>query len=242
MAHMNHSEALEQMAVEKYLLDELPPDLRDAFEEHFFDCPECALDLRAAAAFVDEAKVQLPALTSSPQPAPPVTSDSTAKRRSWIAWWRPWFGSPAFAAPVFATLLVVIVYQNLVTYPALRSEATEPRLVPSVSLHAGTRGGAPTVVEADRQQGLVLRVEVPEQPGYAAYAVDLFDPQGKLAWTHNFSAAAGGVQDDTWSLLIPGAGLKQGSYVLAISGMTSRDSQGPRTEIERQAFNIHLNN
>ena len=62
---MNHSEAVEQMTSERYLLNELTPDARDAFEEHAFDCPECALDLRAGALFVHEAKVQLPELVAS---------------------------------------------------------------------------------------------------------------------------------------------------------------------------------
>ena len=53
---MNHSEAVEQMTSERYLLNELAPDARDAFEEHVFDCPECALNLRAGALFVHEAK------------------------------------------------------------------------------------------------------------------------------------------------------------------------------------------
>ena len=39
---MNHTEAVEQMAAEGYLLNELTPDARDAFEEHVFDCAECA--------------------------------------------------------------------------------------------------------------------------------------------------------------------------------------------------------
>jgi hypothetical protein len=242
MAPMNHSEALQQMAAERYLLNELPPDLRDAFEEHFFDCPECAFDVRAGAAFVDEAKVQLPDLTASPEPAPLQGSGLPVRKRSWFWWLRPLFATPAFAAPVFATLLVVIGYQNLVTYPALRTEATAPRLLTSVSLHAGTRGGAPAEVAADRKGGVVLRVEVPEHATYSTYAVDLFDPQGKLAWTQNFSAAADGAQDDTLSLMIPGAGLKQGSYVLAISGVTPGGSQGQQTEIERQVLAIHFNN
>jgi hypothetical protein len=245
MAHMDHSDAVQQMAAEKYLLDELPPDLRDAFEEHFFDCPECAFEVRAGAAFVDEAKLQLPELTALPEPTPSRGSGEPVKKRSplgWFAWWRPLFATPSFAAPVFATLLLVIGYQNLVTYPALRTEATEPRLLSSVALHAATRGGTPTAVEADRTQGVELRVELPDHPAYASYVVDLYDPQGKLAWTRNFSATASVAQDDTLSLMIPGAGLKQGSYVLAISGATSGDPREQRTEIERQVFNIHFNN
>ena len=45
---MTHSEAVQQMAAERYLLDELAPDVRDAFEEHMFDCQECALDVEGS--------------------------------------------------------------------------------------------------------------------------------------------------------------------------------------------------
>jgi len=40
--------------------------------------------------------------------------------------------------------------------------------------------------------------------------------------------------------MIPGEGLRQGSYVLAVSGIGAKGSQGQRTEIERQVFDIHL--
>jgi hypothetical protein len=241
MESMDHSEAVQEMAAEKYLLDELSPNLRDAFEEHLFDCPECAFDVRAGASFVNEAKIQLPQLpasTAEPAPAWPGQTRQAAKKRNGLSWWRPFFASPVFAAPVFATLLIVIGYQNLVTYPALRMASTEPRLLPSVSVHGGTRGGAHTIVEADHKQGAVILVDNPEQPAYASYAFDLYDPQGKLAWAHNLSATAGGAGDGTLSLVIPGAGLRQGSYTLAVSGITST---GQRTEIERNIFDIHFN-
>ena len=64
MEQMDHSEAVNQMAAERYMLGELPPDVRDAFEEHLFDCPECAFDIRAGVAFMDEATLQLPGLTA----------------------------------------------------------------------------------------------------------------------------------------------------------------------------------
>src|SRR6266571_4938057 len=50
---MDHSDAVQLQAAVKYVLGELPQAQRDEYEEHCFDCAECALDLKAAAAFVD---------------------------------------------------------------------------------------------------------------------------------------------------------------------------------------------
>lgn len=253
---MDHSEAQEQMAVERYLLDELSPEEREAFEAHFFDCPECAFDLRAATAFVDEAKVQLPGFTSpslaasaerkaSPEPSSRAESGSANGSRkpsrslwsSLVSWVRPVFASPAFAGPVFAALLIVIGYQNLVTYPALQTAANEPRLVPSVFLRAGTRGGTVPVVDADRKLGASVLVDASDLPTYASYVFDLYDPQGKLAWTQNIAAVAAVAGDGALSLSIPGASLREGKYALAISGV---DAAGQRTEIRRQDFAVHI--
>jgi hypothetical protein len=247
VGHMDHNEAVNQMAAEKYLLGELQPDVRNAFEEHFFDCPECAFDIRTGMDFVDEAKAQLPALAAaslaaevSPTVSDPIrkttaeTNSGTDRLRSW---WKSLFATPAFAAPVFATLLLVIGYQNLVTYPALRSEATEPRVLEAVSLHGATRAGGNTVIDADRKQGISLLVDLPEAQGYSSFAVDLYDTQGKLAWTHNIPADSTGNDGGALSLVIPGGGLRQGVYALVISGVTS---QGQRSELERHSFDVHI--
>lgn len=242
---MNHSEATEQMAAEKYLLNELTPDLRDAFEEHMFDCPECAFDIRAAASFVSEAKVQLPDLVVA-QPAPfaekagfDTKTRKLEKKRDWTNWWRPLFASPMIAGPVFAALLVVVGYQNLVTYPALRAAATEPRQLSSITLHAGTRGGGRSATEAVRKEGVVVYLELPDQQTFRTYVVDLYDPKGKLAWTRNISSAQDGADRDTLSLEIPGAGLQQGVYTVTVSGVSGTDQP---TEIERHTLDIHLTN
>jgi hypothetical protein len=234
---MDHSEALQQMAAERYLLNELTPDVREAFEAHFFDCSECALDLRAGAAFVEEAKAQLPDLTSvSPVPIPSRSGTPKVKREWWLGWLRP-----AFAAPVFATLLLVIGYQNLVTYPSLRASANQPRLLPWTPLHGATRGGAALTITADRSHGVALPVDLPPQPSmgaYASYSFDLYDPQGKIAWTGPFAAPADNTGDDQRiSVVIPGAMLKNGSYAIAVSGVTAH---GERTEIDRYVFDLHI--
>ena len=44
---MDHNEAVRIQATEKYVLGELPPPLRNEFDEHFFECQECAQDVKA---------------------------------------------------------------------------------------------------------------------------------------------------------------------------------------------------
>jgi anti-sigma factor RsiW len=227
---MEHQEALQQMAVERYLLDELAPELREEFEEHLFDCAECSLDLRAGSAFVEEAKLQLPNLVSS---TPAAAAKSAPKRTDWFAWLRP-----AFAVPVFAAMLGVIAFQNLSTIPSLRSAARAPRITPWVSFHTGTRGDAHLAVPANPKEGAELLIQVPEESDYASLSFDLYDQHGKRIWTDTAAApnqAAPG--SGAISLAIPGAGLEQTSYTLVVSGITP---QGGRTEIDRRILDVHF--
>jgi len=233
---MEHIDAIQQMLAERYLLGELTAEQRDAFEEHAFDCPECSLDLRAGAVFINTAKGELAKLAPAPE-APPTPSapQKLRKRINWQSWLRP-----AFAIPAFAALLAVVCYQNLSTIPSLRSAATEPSVLPSTSFHAGTRGAAHTQVLADRTQGAILSIELPQDSGIATYAFTLYDPQGKQLWTRTLtSAKAGAIGDGTVSLVIPGAGLSQGSYSLTIAGI---DAHGARTEIDRHVLDIQFEN
>ena len=233
---MNHSEAVEQMVSERYLLNELTPDARDAFEEHVFDCPECALDLRAGALFVQEAKIQLPELEGSQ--AKSGRAKAIGKRNFWVSVWRP-----AFAVPAFAALLFVVGYQNLVTLPALRQSANEPRLAPAVPLRSATRGATPHTFTADRTHGVALPVDLviePEMAPAASYSFDLRDPHGKLVWTGSLPATAQGADSDrSFSLTIPGAMLQSGPYSLMVTSVTA---QGGRTPIEQYNFDIVMTN
>jgi anti-sigma factor RsiW len=50
---MDHSEAVRVNATERYFLQELTPDQLAQFEEHFFECPECAVDVQATAKLLE---------------------------------------------------------------------------------------------------------------------------------------------------------------------------------------------
>ena len=229
---MNHDEAIQEMATERYLLDELAPERRDAFEEHMFECQECALDVRAGNVFLSEAKVQLPQITAT---APGNVSPRPAVREVKKPWWS-FISMPAFAVPVFAALLAVIAFQNLSTIPSLRSETTEPRIIPWSSLHAGTRGTEATIVQADAKHGAVVLIDLPQ--GYSSYVIDLYDAQGRRFWTQTVTASSeNNAGAGTLSLLIPGEGLQQGSYTLNLAGISS---QGARTELGRRVLDVHF--
>jgi hypothetical protein len=232
---MDHDEAVREMMAERYLLDELSPELCASFEEHAFDCPNCALDLRTGSAFIEAAKAELPNVTESVRP-------DAARERPGSPFWSFWL-RPAFVVPAFALLLLVIAFQNFSTIPSLRSSAGDPRILPSAAFHAGTRGAGHTPVRADREQGVVLSIELPRDPAYASYNFTLYDPENKQQWTRTITAKEMQGEEGTVSLFIPGQSLRNGSYTLAIAGITDQGGRTEtKTEIDRRVLDIQLAN
>lgn len=232
---MNHSEAVDRMIAERYLLNELGPDEREAFEEHFFDCPECALDVRAGTAFVSETKAQLPAIAvrsvAGKQPV-------AGKQGPQWTWWKP-----AFAIPVFAGLLTVIAYQNLVTVPKLKRELRQPHIVSSIPSYGATRGGASVPVTADKAHGVALPVDISIDPAvgnFALYSFSLSGPSGNVVWTGTIAAPAQEPNGDLQlSIVVPGRLLENGTYFVGVEGVGTR---GDRTAIGQYRFDVTLLN
>jgi len=112
---MEHTEAVRLQAAVKYVLGELPQALREEYEEHFFDCALCAVDIKAAAAFADSARE---VLREQPQRDRSRFKDAAPVSGGWFSWLKPAFAMPAFAA---LALLLVVGYQNTVTIPQLKN-------------------------------------------------------------------------------------------------------------------------
>src|ERR1700683_5292260 len=118
---MDHDVVVRQKMTERFLLGELEPETLQDFEEHFFGCSDCARDVRAGSLFVEQSKIVLAEKSEAVAAGLPATGSSQAKR----GW--PWWLRPGFVVPVMALLLVVIGYQNLVTYPQLHRVLESPR-------------------------------------------------------------------------------------------------------------------
>ncbi|MGC2705555.1 MAG: hypothetical protein WA361_13635, partial [Candidatus Acidiferrales bacterium] len=58
---MEHTEAVQLKAAERYVLGELTGDLRAQYEDHYFGCAECAESLKLAAMFAANTRAVLEA-------------------------------------------------------------------------------------------------------------------------------------------------------------------------------------
>jgi|HubBroStandDraft_6_1064221.scaffolds.fasta_scaffold180476_2 anti-sigma factor RsiW len=156
---MEHEKIVQNLAVECYLLGEMAPKEREAFEEHYFECSLCAEDVRAASQFLEDAKDILAAGREYPAYQPEREPEPVRTRWNWLAWLQP-----QFAGAAIAVLLVVAGVQNFGTIPGLRkqlSEADVPRALPTTVLLAQTRSSMPTL-KAGPGGSLSLQIDVPE--------------------------------------------------------------------------------
>jgi hypothetical protein len=225
---MDHQEAMRRAAVEKYLLGELPPSERDEFEEHFFDCQECAADLKTTAAFLDGAKREF-------KRGPVARTAPTAGKQPWWTFlWRP-----AFAGPAFAALLLVIAYQNLAMHPRFAgatAQLNNPEILTPVSLVGGlSRGGATPSVTVTQSQPLLLSVDIPAAEQYSRYSCVLIDPSGAALWRVPVSAEQA---KDTVSIRIPAGQWGRGNYTLLVQGYTN-PLRGEPADVARYRFTVN---
>jgi hypothetical protein len=209
---MDHQEAIRLVAVENYLLDELPPPQRDAFEAHFFECGLCAKDLRMTAEFLDLAREEL-------RRNPIGGFVPRAVKPSWLELlWRP-----MVSAPALAVLLAVIAYQNVVVYPRLGGEIAQlsrPHIVSTVALiGANSRGGALPAATAATSQPVLLSVDIPATKQFPGYACVLVDSSGASVWRVPVSQEQA---RDTVSIAVPAGNLRPGDYTLIVEGLSSQ--------------------
>jgi Putative zinc-finger len=226
---MDHTEAVNQYAVEKYLLEELSPEDRTAFEEHYFGCEECATDLRAAAAFIAHARKEL---------ARPEVAIITESKRKLFSF--PSLLRPAFAVPAMAAMALVIGFQNIVTVPQLKQEvavASQPQILPSVTLVDGqSRGEEIRTVAAKAHEPFLLSVDIPADNRFSGYLCSLYSPSGKMVWQLRIPPSQAA---DTVPIQVPADSTEAGQNILLVQGVTS-DAGAVPVDIVRYHFLLQI--
>jgi len=240
---MEHTQAIQLKAAERYVLGELPSDLREQYEEHFFSCVACAEEVNLAAAFVENSRA---AMGSEPVLPPARLPVGTAQRPAASGWFGA-FLRPSFAVPVFAALLLLVAYQTFLVIPRLKAATTRsvaalasaaPQALASFSLiTADSRGvGDPLTLTVASVQPFSLYFDIPPDGHYSSYICVFENSAGKAEFSLNISAeqAKNAVQ-----LLIPSSSLGTGKHVLVVRGLGTQDgAAGSGTEVARYPFTL----
>ena len=143
---MMHGQIEDQEIIERYARNQLTPEEKRAFEEHFFSCDDCFEKVSATERFVagirDAAGRGL------------LAEAARGEAGAWrlASWW-----IPAFGASVAAALLLAAVagWQYFVQIPRMRGQLTET----AAELSAGRRERA--ALNQQLQQGLRAEGNVP---------------------------------------------------------------------------------
>ena len=232
---MEHSEAVQLKAAERYALGELSGDLRAQYEEHYFGCPECAEDLKLAAAFVENTRAVLESEPATVASSAPVA----AQRKPSSSGWFSGLLRPSVAIPVFALLLLFAGYQNLIVIPHLKSAAPSitPQTLPSYSLlSSNSRGGESLAITVSANKPFSLYIDIPPEKQYPLYACELVNASGATEYSLNIS---GEEAQNSVQLLMPPATLKPGNYAVVVRGLaTPASAASTGTEIARYPFTV----
>lgn len=216
---MDHAEAVRTLAAERYLLDEMSTEERDAFEAHFFECTICAEAVETGAIVAEGARE--PGAFAQARIAPFVTPAARTPRRSALTGWVPLAAAAALA--------VVAGYQSFVTIPALRQAAEAPGSFVPVALAPTSRGEGPSIdVSSDGWLVLALDINVDPIPPDMLY--DLRTLAGEVVLTGPVSAPPPGTP---LFLRLPGRSLPSGQYALVV-----RDGASPESEVGTYRFAV----
>jgi hypothetical protein len=224
---MTHDQAIREQAVERYLLGELAGEAQEQFEEHFFDCPICAADLKNGTMFVE-------AIRTDPQPAAsPQRGMHLVPKRAPSTWLRPWL------VPALAASLLVIAYQNILVLPGMRHAASaiqSPAVMSNVVLaNIDARGADVPKLTAPEHGVFVISLDIPTSADSTSYTCALYNASGERLWQMPVPAQQA---ENTVFLRAPTDKAATGQNELRVFGVPA--SGGTPVEIGRYRFNLQI--
>lgn len=202
---MDHTQAIERQAAERYVLGELSASEAEDFERHFFECTDCADAVEAGDSFVEGARIAL----RQPLPANPERRADRRRMPLRFRWWPQ--GAFACAAAVFAA---IVVYQSAFVIPALRQAISSAQVLPAFQL-AGVSRGTVTPLQVSRETPFVsVAADIPPDATYPKYVCTLTSGSRTIFRVTANAPAAG----QAITVLLPVKDLSSGKYELTVNG------------------------
>ena len=204
---MDHNDAISCQAATRYVAGELSPENRDAFEAHYFDCEECAEEVRWEQIFA--ANVRAFVREERAQPSRP----------SWWEQCQAWFRArPVFALSLAANAVLALGFGYLEA-TASRGVVSGPQLMASYFAAPVAR----STEEAKQIPGgaTAFGVHFLRKQAYPSYTYNILDPAGKPESAGLLKAPA--TQEPELFVEIPVGGLRAGLHTLVIRDNSGND-------------------
>jgi anti-sigma factor RsiW len=219
---MDHEHAITRKVAEQYVFGELSETDANAFEEHFFDCGDCAEDVRDEMQMLESGRDVVRESTASPttesQPAPNVVPIDSRRRGTW------WI--PAAAA---AMLVVALGVPTM-----MRRDGSAPSMQLAHELQLGglTRAESEPkpAVALPQGEALLLYVDVAPQDGAVRYDITVRAAGGKTVGTRSVTS-----EQTTQPVALVLSKLPAGTYEVVTEGVRSG---GMRAATATQSFTI----
>ena len=188
---MTHDEAKKSMAAEAYILDDLEPAERSAFEEHFFDCTACTGDVLDAAAVADGVRTE------------PTNVVPFRHYREWAA-----------AAAVAIAIGLAYHYrpQHALPQPTAPISIIDAEQV--IELDAPRAAQSPYVIVG--KQSVSVDFIIPITDPHPPYVCELRDAAGHVIGSKTVTTREDAAEPV--SLVIPAGKFHSGNYTLGIRG------------------------
>ena len=219
---MDHVTAHNERLAERYVLGEMSGVETEEFEQHFFECEECALAVEEGQIFAANARAVLseaPAEALGEESRGPSKPSFGDALRAW--WYRPLAVFPAAAAVLLAAFSA---YQGAFVIPQLQRQLGEPRALPAFQLIGASRGAGAQVAIPAGTPSFALAADIPPDAHFAGYVCEL-STAGRVVFQLNAPPPAAG---QPITILVPAKGLHAGQYELAIYGSDSTGAKRDR--------------
>lgn len=235
---MDHKEAVRLQAATKYALGELPKEQLEEYEEHYFDCAECAEEIKTTVAFVENARQVVREKSPKLEQHAPASS-------GWFAWLRP-----AFAIPALAALALFIGYQNGVTIPQLKQASAVSSSAPltqivtaSIHLKGSVRGGSDegvtlSTLKVRAGESFLLAFDFTPDRSSTSYVWQLTDEAGRIVSQGNLD---GGYANQSVSLPVLGGVRQPGKYSLIFFGAAGNAGHSAnQNQVQKLTFAVEF--
>jgi hypothetical protein len=211
---MDHQQIAEADIIDRYLIENLHPELEAEFEAHFLACPECIAELessRQTVSLLREAHAGRYVASGQKHPKP---------RRDF------WIPLPALGMALALGAIAIFISANRMPQAPNGQTVTPGRPLPVASqpsltvvqLESNRSGEGPTqaISAAAAAQAFRLRLYLRGVPAYEQYSMRIVSDSGELVWSRE---GIENRQADWLEAPVNGAHLEPGVYWVRLFGL-----------------------